>query len=180
MKKLLMVMMCVGLLSACAKENTPIEPQKSAEPQVTQKPGASGVKTMISASDKSPISDSWTTLGEAMLPVGDDLADVYLATTAVRGSDGYMQWDDSQEWAVTVELEDEVFVLMDEHLHGKVYIDVTTRNKQPVVSVIHTSTIGMNVTEYVYENGSFYADALITADGSGNNIYNSIPDYYED
>lgn len=180
MKKLTIALICALSLCGCAANTD--APQSSPEPtaQTAVQDKNSAVKTMIAPSDKSPIGEDWTTLGEAMLPIGADFGDVYLATDAHRGADGYMMWDDLQSWAVTVEVDSKTYVLLDEKLHGKVYIDVETRGTTPVVTVLHTSTVGLNVTEYVYEDGSFYAEKVIEADDNGNNIYSSIPEYIEE
>ena len=180
MKKILAAALCLLMLTSCGpnSSDTPSTPEP-APPTASPSGQNNSVKKMISPSDKSPIDDSWTILGETFMTIDGDFADIYLATTAERGEDGYMLWDDSQEWALTVVTENETYVLLNEYLHGKLYIDVTTKGETPVISVIQTTTVGLSVTEYVYENGAFYSQNVIVPDGNGNNIYNSIPDYLE-
>ena len=182
MKKILSAVLCLLMLSSCGINTHDTPSMPSSAPAASSAPSGSqstAVKTMISPSDASPIGADWTILGETFITLDSDFADVYLATAAKRGADGYIMWDDSQEWALTVVTDSETYVLFDKHLHGKLYIDVTTRGETPVISLIHTSTVGLKVTEYVYEDGAFYSQTVIAPDDNGNNIYSSIPEYME-
>lgn len=179
MKKILTISLCVLMLASCGPQNTQPTPEPTAVPTSTPSQNSTTVKTMISPSDKSPVKDSWTVLGEVGLTVGGEYCDIVLATDAQRGSDGYMMWDDSQEWALTVTNEQSTFVLFDSRMHGKAYFDVTKRGGESVITLIRTSTAGMAVTEYTYSDGAFYAEEIITPANDGNNIYSSIPDYID-
>lgn len=179
MKKLITVILCLGMLTACGRQTTPA-PAPSPSPQApTQTAPATPVRTMISPSGNNPIGKDWTVLGETSMFLGEEYADVILATDAKRGEDGYMMWDDSHKWALVVEGEENSYVLFSSKMSGKAYIDVTARGDETVISLITTSTVGMSMTEYIYSDGAFYAEEVITPKDNGNNIYSSIPDYLE-
>lgn len=175
MKKILAAVMCVVLLGACAPKQPVTEPTPT--PVSNQNGQPSAVKTMISSTDKNPIDDDWTVLGEVGVVIDGDYTDILLATEAERGDDGYMMWDDTQKWALVADGEGNNYVLFNALVDGQMYIDVATENDMPVILLVHTSTVGMTVTKYTYSDGAFYAEELITPTENGNNIYSSFPEY---
>lgn len=177
MKKILAVFMCTALLGACAPKNPVTEPTPT--PLINQGGEPSAVRTMISPTDKNPIKDDWTVLGEVGVVIDGEYTDILLATEAERGDDGYMMWDDTQKWALVADGEENNYNLFNSLVDGQMYIDVATENNLPVISLVHTSTVGMSVTKYTYSDGAFYAEELITPSADGNNIYTSFPEYVD-
>lgn len=179
MKKIFAVMLCALMLASCGtqEEMTP-SPSPDATAQATKEPEKNSDRTKIEPSGTSPIDESWTVLGEAGMTIGGEYCDIYLATSAQRASDGYMMWDDSQQWALTVSNETETYVLLDANIHGKAYMIVENRSNTPVISLIRSTSTGLAVTEYTYEDGAFYGEEILNPPSDGNNIYSSIPDYW--
>lgn len=171
MKKLFLVILSVMLLASCGGNTDVVTPSPSPEtsPEAESK--------MITATKENPIGDDWTILGEVGLVIEDEFADIYLATEARRGDDGYMLWDDSQDWALVVVGEENNYVLFDSNIYGKAYIDVETIDNLPRITLVTTSSFGPSVTRYTYSEGAFYQEELIIPDANGNNIYSSFPDY---
>ena len=176
-KRILAAFMCVALLGACAPKQTVTEPTPT--PVSNQGGQPSAVRTMISPTEKNPIGDDWTVLGEVGVVIDGEYTDILLATEAERGDDGYMMWDDTQKWALVAEGEENNYVLFNRQVDGQMYIDVATENDLPVILLIHASTVGMSVTKYTYSDGAFYAEEIITPASNGNNIYSSFPEYKE-
>lgn len=179
MKRILAAVMCVAILGACAPRQTITDPTPTPIESESGQGQTSAIRTMISPSDKNPITDKWTTLGEVGMVIDGEYTDILLATDAKRGDDGYMMWDDTQKWALVAAGEENTYVLFNSRVDGQMYIDVATENDLPVISLVHTSTVGMSVTKYTYQDGAFYAEELITPSSNGNNIYTSFPEYME-
>lgn len=173
MKKTAAAVLCVLMMSSCTPQKAP---ENTAAP--LSAPTSAPVRTMIAPTDKIS-DDKMTVLGETSVTVDGEFCDIALATDAERADDGYMMWDDSQRWTLTVTNDENTFVLLDTHMHGKAYFDVTKRGEETVITLIRTTSAGITATEYTYADGAFYAEELITAAKDGNNIYSSIPDYIE-
>ncbi len=179
MKKLFAIFMCVAVLAGCSC-NTGETPKPTPAPTPT--PVVSTPETekiIIEASEVAPIEKSWTTLGNLGILLGGESTDIVLATSAMRDDDGYMMWDDSQEWRLVALGENKSYSLLDETMVGISYIDVSMENDIPSVKLITSSTMGLSVTEYTYEDGAFYKSVIIEPDSNGNQIYNSFPEYFE-
>lgn len=175
MKKILGIIMCVAMLSACVNE--PVSKNQPEENNVENVQQVENKGKKIEREDAAADLEGMTVLGEAMINLDDEIADVYLTTSAEMGNDGYMMWDDSQNWKLVVKDEKGSFTLFDSNVHGKLYIDVTESKEGTAVNLIKISTVGMAVTKYTYKDGAFYSEDVLTAESGGNNIYTSIPDY---
>ena len=171
MKKLLLAILMVMLLASCGNKTE--SPAPSPTPEVnTQKE-----TKMITATYDNPIKDNWTVLGEVGLMIDSEFADIYLATEAETDKDGEILWDDSQRWALVVEGEKDTYVLFNEDIYGKAYIEVDTVDNLPEITLVTTSSIGLSAVKYTYSDGAFYEEKVITPDENGNNIYSTFPDY---
>ena len=179
MKRILAAVMCVAILGACAPRQSVTEPT----PTPVQGEGGQGqtsfVRTMISPTDKNPIDDDWTVLGEVGVVIDGEYTDILLATEAERGDDGYMMWDDTQKWALVADGEEDNYILFNALVDGQMYIDVATVDKEPEISLLHTSTAGLSLTKFTYADGAFYAEEIVTPLAKSNSIYNSFPQYTE-
>jgi len=116
-------------------------------------------------------------LGEIGLMIDGEFADIYLATDAETDKDGEILWDDSQDWALVVAGENNNYVLFNENLYGKAYIDVATVDNLPEITLVTTSSIGISVKKYTYSDGAFYEESVIDPADNGNSIYGTFPDY---
>ena len=171
MKKLFMVILSVMLLASC-KGNTETPTPSPSPEAIIQKE-----TRMITPSLDNPIKNNWTTLGEVGLMIDSEFADIYLATEAETDKDGEILWDDSQRWALVVEGESETYVLFDEDIYGKAYIEVDTVDNLPEITLVTTSSIGLSAVKYTYQDGAFYEEIVIEPNENGNNIYSTFPDY---
>ncbi|MBS7299330.1 MAG: hypothetical protein KIG65_09690 [Eubacteriales bacterium] len=177
MRKILTLMMCVLLLGACTPKTPVTDTTPAPSPLESAQPSA--IRTMIAPTESNPIKDNWAVVGEVGVIMGDEYVDVILAADAEYDSDGSIIWDDAQKWALVATGEDKNYVLFDEFADGQMYMDVVTVDKQPEISLIHTSTAGLALTKYTYSDGAFYAEEVVTPSEKGNSIYNSFPQYTE-
>ncbi len=186
MKKLFAILLCAMMLTAC-KEGDVTQMEQSSEQsltptQTTTQTTTPAVKTMIVSSEVEPIDDEWTVLGETTVEIDGKSAEVILATSATRESDGYMSWDDSQLWRLIVTSEDNSYSLFDGRLYGAAYVDVSMTGEKydkPSIRLLNSSAVGLTVTEYVYSDGTFYKENVLLPDGATNNpTYNSFPEYH--
>ncbi len=171
MKKLLLAILMTMLLASCGGNGESPAPSPSPEantPMATR---------MITATRDNPIKDNWTVLGEIGLMIDGEFADIYLATDAETDKGGEILWDDSQDWALVVAGENNNYVLFNENLYGKAYIDVATVDNLPEITLVTTSSIGISVKKYTYSDGAFYEESVIAPADNGNSIYGTFPDY---
>lgn len=168
MKKYLIVAFCAVMLASCSMTGT--KPQS--EQELIQQE-----QEVIEATELPDLSEQ-TVLDTATISLGNDFADITLSTDAKKDKTGEMIWDDSQAWTLTVDCDEgDDFVLFDERTSGRVYYDVTQNGDEVIISVIQTTTAGLEVTEYKYANGAFVKSAVLTTDSNGNNIHTSFPEY---
>ncbi len=175
MKKLIAILMSILILAGCGVADTN-PPEPTPTPSV-QEPKVEKIK--IEASEVMPIDEAWTTLGSLGILLDGELTDIILATSATRGRDGYMMWDDFQDWRLVAMSEEKSYSLLDDSMGGTAYIEVSMENDIPSVKLITSSTMGLSVTEYTYEDGAFYKSVITEPDSNGNQIYNSFPEYFE-
>lgn len=176
MKKLLAILMCLMALASCADLNNPTDttPTPSNNANTPQ-----ALRTMLSPTDDNPIGDNWTILGEVGYIIDGEYCDILLATDAERDSSGEIAWDDSQNWALVVVGESRNFVLFDSRLSGKAYMNVTTQDNLPVITLVCDTPAGISATGYIYSEDAFYQEDLIIPENNGNNIYSTFPEYNE-
>ena len=174
MKKLLAILMCVMVLSACSGDFGVVEPTPSPSGNAND---TQTLRTMIAASTSNPIKNDWTVLGEVGYIIDGEYCDIQLATDAEQDSNGEIVWDDSQNWALVVAGESRNFVLYKEHLNGMAYMNVTTVENLPVITLICDTPAGIKVIKYVYSEDAFYEEELVSPEDGGNNIFSSFPEY---
>ena len=174
MKKLLAILMCVMVLSACSGDLDLINPTPtpSAGTNDTQT-----LRTMIASTNSNPIKKDWTVLGEVGYIIDGEYCDIQLATDAEKDSNGEVAWDDSQNWALVVAGESRNFVLYKERLNGMAYMNVTTVENLPVITLVCDTPAGIKVIKYVYSEDAFYEEELVSPENGGNNIFSSFPEY---
>ncbi len=171
MKKLLLAILCVMMLASCGgngENPTPTPTPEVNTPMATR---------MITATGDNPIGDNWTILGEVGLMIDGEFADIYLATDAETDKNGNILWDDSQRWALVVVGESNNYVLFNEDIYGKAYIEVETVDNLPEITLVQTSSMGLSLNRYTYSDGAFYEENVIAPKENGNNIYSTFPDY---
>ena len=113
----------------------------------------------------------------------DDLITLY--TSATRGDDGQMQWDDSQEWILQVETDDGVYELYNERIQGNVYMSVSDyfsdKGDKSVITLFIVTNTSNEVREYSYSDKSFEERITYTTNDFANEginpLYSSIPQY---
>ncbi len=174
MKKLLAILMCLVALSACSGE---IIPQNTAPTPSADSNNSQTLRTMIASTDSNPVKSSWTVLGEVGFIIDGEYCDIKLATDAETDSSGEIAWDDSQNWALVVEGESRNFVLFNSRLNGMAYMNVTTEENLPVITLVCDTPVGINVTRYSYSEDAFYEEELVVSESGGNNIFSSFPEY---
>ncbi len=174
MKKTLAVLMCLMALTACTNGNnyTDTPPTPSAGSN-----GVQALRTMIAPTDKNPIKDNWTVLGEVGYIIDGEYCDILLATDAQSDKDGYIAWDDSQNWALVVKGESRNFVLYNKRLNGKAYMNVTTNDNLPIITLIQDTPVGIGAARFSYAEDAFYEETLVETEGDGNSIFSSFPEY---
>lgn len=176
MKKLLAIFICLIALTGCSESDYPTDtnPTLSGSANSSQ-----SLRTMIAPTNKNPIGSSWTTLGEVGYIIDGEYCDIILATDAETDSSGEIAWDDSQNWALVVVGESRNFVLFNSRLNGMAYMNVTTQDNLPVITLVCDTPAGISATGYIYSEDAFYQEELITPENNGNNIYSTFPEYNE-
>lgn len=176
MKKIIAALLCALMLAGCA-------PAKQTETPPTQSPAASHtadapapVRELIAPTAE--LAAYRTVVAETSTRIDGEFADITLSVDADRGADGYMMWDDTQSWALTVAGKQN-YVLFDSRIGGRAYFDVTREGDEVIILLFTTSTVGTEVTKFTFTDGAFYAEKVISAPADGNNIYSSFPEYYE-
>lgn len=186
MKRLLIFMsLCAVLaLSACSDGNKtpeltaePVQQTEAPTPEPTASPNA-----YIYASATSQVSSSWTEVKSFSYDMdGDGVKEkIRLMTSAKKDSKGRLVIDDSHDWALEMQDNDEVFTLLNEKIsNGCPYFEVSadTETNDKYLRVLVSSS-----AKFVDKNYKFLKDkrAFIETDSpeTQNTIYSSLP-YYE-
>ncbi len=191
MKKLLMLLTLVFLISGCQKASDLLIP----EPSVTPMPTIDA--TFETGKDKKEpnneiymsqvihMNGDWTTMGSVRYAVTDDYkkSRIILATSA-KTKDGEVMWDDSQYWTLAVVTQEGVYNLFHNRISGYVYMEVNEAFVRGLSTPIITAyMIGNNEREirhYIFDEDHFEEYIEYTSDdystGGINNIYSTIPE----
>ncbi len=132
---------------------------------------------------------TWSELNRYTGDVDGDGADedVILMTSAERGVDDEIIWDDGQDWILYVKDRDISYVLLNKYVQaGNVYFEVldyyTNNGAEPRINVIVSTGAGFNLNSYSFDNErniyleeTVYDTSEIT-EGGTNRRFSSVPE----
>lgn len=177
MKRFTAILVCILTLTLASCAN-PITPNNT--PSSTPTPSTDNqapLKTMLSPTSSIEKYSDWTALGEVGYIIDGDYYDLRLLTDAEQSKDGDMIWDDSQNWALVAVGENKSYLLYNARLSGMAYMNVTTSENLPIITLIIDTPTGIGAKKYTYSDGSFYEENVITPENNGNSIFSSFPEY---
>ncbi len=106
---------------------------------------------------------------------------IELYTTASRGLDGDVLWDDGQKWLLVIADKNRYYSLFDEYVQlGSVYFNVATigEDQTPCIEVLVQHGCGRKIIDYVYDKKTdSYIENIIYETDDRNESYTSIPAY---
>ena len=183
MKKILLVIMAVFMLTACG-DSKPV----SVDPDDIMNKVQSRYGEMISISKVYLNYDEFELMGQCYVDAfgdGTRQSCVSLRTTAQRDKNGEMMWDDSQEWALDVATEKGCYVLYDQRISGRAYLNVykaySEESEEYVISLYINGKTYNEVREYRFDGEYFNETVSYTTDEVAtqgiSEIYSSFPDY---
>ncbi len=183
MKKVLLVILTVFMLTACG-DSKPV----AVDPNDIMNPVQNRLGEMIGISYEYLNYDEFELMGQCYVEkLGGETRDacVSLRTTAQRDKTGKMMWDDSQEWALDVATEKGCYVLYDQRINGRAYIDVykayNEDSEEYVISLYILGKTYNEVREYRFDGENFIETISYTTDEVAtegiSEIYSTFPDY---
>lgn len=183
MKKILLVIMTVFMLTACG-DSKPVE----VNPDDIMNPVQDKFGNIIRISYQYLNYDEFELMGQYYIDnLGSETKEacVSLRTTAQRDKNGEMMWDDSQEWALDVATEKGCYVLYDQRINGRAYVNVykayNEGKEENVISLYIFGNTYNEVREYRFDGENFIETISYTTDEFANEgiseIYSSFPDY---
>ena len=115
----------------------------------------------------------------------DEEVDINLYTSAQRDKMGNLMWDDSQDWFLTVEASDGLYMLYNERINGKAYMKVMKSyndNSEETIINLHIYANTHNaIIEYRFNGQDFEERIRYTTDETSTHgiseLYSSIPQY---
>lgn len=183
MKKILLIIMAVLMLTACGESKpvgvNPDDIMDNVQNKLGETIGISRVYLNY---------DEFELMGQCYLEkLGGETKDacVSLRTTAQRDKNGEMMWDDSQEWALDVATEEGCYILYDQRINGRAYVNVykayNEGKEENVISLYILGNTYNEVREYRLNGESFVETISYTTDEAAtegiSEIYSSFPDY---
>lgn len=106
---------------------------------------------------------------------------VELYTTADRGLDGHMLWDDGQKWLLMIRDKNRYYSLFDEYVQlGSVYFNISTigEDQIPCVEVLVQHGCGRKLIDYIYDKEKdIYIENVIYETDDRNENYTSLQGY---
>jgi len=193
MKKLLIItalcsMLCVA---ACTDQGNPDATAEPTAPVATATPAPSAgpAGRVISASEESKIGADWSKMGSYGYDIDSDgtKENISLYTSAKKGKNGEILWDDSQQWTLEVTDGIETFTLFDQYLPiGNIFFEIADfydedGNEIPSVMLVKSSSTDFTVIRYTFdtEKNIFTEDIVFNSDnessGGINQRYSSFP-----
>lgn len=175
----LFAFLCVILiLNGCSKKtDTEKTPEQSTPTSTSTKEIESKEETV----SETPLSDEpRTVLDSYSLDIDGDGTEekIELLTSAERGSDGIILWDDGQEWKLTVKKKDSEFVLF----HGRIQIGMLNHQIYEVDERLHiaytlnaTAQLAFVHYEFDPDNNVFVKkDEYVTSEGNINVLHHTM------
>ncbi len=183
MKKILLVILTALMLTACS-DSKPV----AVDPYDIMEPVQNRLGETIGISRTFLNYDEFELMGQCYvenLAGGEREACVSLRTTAQRDKTGKMMWDDSQEWALDVATEKGCYVLFDQRINGRAYMNIykayNEGSEENVISLYILGNTYNEVREYRFNGESFIETISYTTDEVAtegiSEIYSSFPDY---
>ena len=189
MKKLLLIVVSILVLSSCSPRNNIAERQTTVpmeyEASETPTPTPDEFKYIEVAVTENTASEGMTKIcdSDCFFLSKDDADNVALYTSAQRGEDGRLQYDDSAEYLLEVTSSTgKVYTLFDNRIsNGSVYFDIVEFSQKPYIIVRNISTAG-DYTEIfcAAEKSIFKTNELnlnTLKEQETNLIYTSVPLY---
>ena len=108
------------------------------------------------ATDKLP-TDNLTLLDSYIVDIDQDGSDetIALYTSAEKDSKGEIMWDDGQNWLLIVQGKDKDYILFNDYLQlGNIKFHVYTSDDILHINTVETTTAGIKVSDYKFDNGT--------------------------
>lgn len=133
----------------------------------------------IGKSASSAAGSTWSKIDSYICDINSDGSDETITLYTSAETDGKeILWDDSQKWALEVQTEDGVYILLNQNIsNGRVYFDVDEISDNTYAITVYTvSSAGTSIKQYTYSKTGFIEKQIYTA-GSLNNLHSGIPAY---
>lgn len=192
MKKIVMILLALSLLmTGCkkaekqqdetgAKDTQKVEKiEKEKEPQEQEPQEQEDGNSVISLSKEMTIKSGWTIVGDYETSItkhsAEDAEDRVLLATSASEEDGEIQWDDSQEWGLSVLTNDGAYNLFHERIQfGSAYFEVNETYSKGVPTEIITLYVfsdgGCHIYNYTYDEAedAFVGEEAFATGKEGN------------
>ncbi len=188
MKKILILMTFVFLLSGCRKASDLLIPEPSvtpmpiitASPEPEKKP-----EDEIYMSQVIHMSGDWTILGDyRYFLTNKSQKDKIILATSAETMDGEIQWDDAQYWTLVVISKDGVYNLFTERMSGYLYMEVNEAFVRglstPIITLYNFSSGEREIRHFIFDEDHFEETVEYTGDdystGGINNLFSTLPE----
>lgn len=126
---------------------------------------------IIISKDEKYDTEGLTLLDSFIVDINDNGEDetISMYTSAEKGPDGEVMWDDGQDWTILVQAEDGDYVLFDEYVQiGSLDFFVYTIEEDFYITTIQAGTANLDMVEYKFNRGreEFEASVEFTTEGN--------------
>ena len=178
MKKILCFVLAMFMISAC----TQAEPVVNEDPLVQSE----DVKIITKILEDKNL-DNFELLGQHTVEIDGIEKEICISlyTSAMRDKKGELMWDDTQEWVLRAETAFGHYVLYDERIHGRAYMNVyneyNDNSEQTVISLNVFGNAFNEIREYRFSEDGFVETVSYSTDETAkqgiSELYSSIPQY---
>lgn len=185
MKKILMLLLALCMITACTPTELVVNENVDNTGMVA--PVEEDKFNLIRKSNEEINYDDYELLGHYTTEFDgiDEDVEVKLYTSAQRDKMGNLMWDDSQNWVLTVEDSDGVYMLYNERINGQAYMKVmksyNDNSEETLINLHIYANTHNTIMEYSFNGEAFEERIRYTTDEISkqgiSELYSSIPQY---
>ena len=183
MKKILMLIIVLSMVCACTPTKN-VTTNETVETPGTVTPVKEEKVNIIEKSNEEMSFDNFELLGQYDVQIDEDV-ECNLYTSAQRDKKGELMWDDSQEWVLEAKTSLGTYVLYDERISGRAYMNVINSyndDQEETIINLHIYANTYNeIREYRFNGEAFEERLIYSTDETSNQgigeLYTSIPSY---
>ena len=185
MKKILILLLTLCMITACTPTESVVN--ETVDNTETVAPVEEDKFNLIRKSNEEINYDDYELLGHYTTEVDgiDEDVEVKLYTSAQRDKMGNLMCDDSQNWFLTVETSDGVYMLYNERINGQAYMKVmksyNDNSEETLINLHIYANTHNEIREYSFNGKDFEERIRYTTDETSvhgiSELYSSIPQY---
>lgn len=133
----------------------------------------------IGKSEATAVESTWSKIDECEADINGDGGEETIGLyTSAETESGEVLWNDSQKWALEVQIDGEYYILLNQNIsNGRVYFDIDElKDGTKAITVYSVSSSGTSIKQYSYSKTGFVEKVLYNSE-TLNKIHSGIPAY---